>query len=168
MKQNKLTFESENLVVDWIGFNIQSFVFNSTVAKRITGKWKSESLNYASQTQFQVSFRQHEYYPKLNSFWSGCKINFSETKADYLYTLIKQGKLDCNIFKDVSLSRFDIHYFRKSNPVDSNQWVKNFLKSTYNRIRTKSKRKKVSFDPNKEPYILKIGSRSSANYHRVY
>lgn len=52
--------------------------------------------------------------------------------------------------------------------MDSNQRVKNFLESTYNSIRTKSKRKKVSFDPNKEPYILKIGSRSSSNYYRVY
>ena len=182
MKKIKFTFESKNLVVDWIGFNIQGFVdvrpiakylfqnfrFNSTIAKRINGKWKSESLNYASQNQFQVSFRQHEYDPEFNSFWSGCKIDFSGTNADYLYTLIKEGKLDCNIFKDVSLSRFDIHYFRKSNSVDSNQRVKDFLESSFNSIRAKSKRRKVSFDPTEEPYILKVGSRSSSNYYRVY
>ena len=182
MNQNKLTFESESLVVDWIGLNIQGFVdvrpiakylfqnfgFNSTVAKRINGKWKSESLNYASQTQFQVSFRQHEYNPELNSFWSGYKINFSGTNANYLYTLIKQGKLDWDIFKDVSLSRFDINYFRKSNSVDSNQRVKDFLESSFDSIRAKSKRRKVSFDRTREPYILKVGSRSSSNYYRVY
>ena len=54
MNRNKLTFESQNLVVDWIGFNIQGFVdvrpivkylfqnfrFNSTFAKGFTGKEK--------------------------------------------------------------------------------------------------------------------------------
>lgn len=55
MLQNKLTFESENLVVDYISFNIQGLVgrkqveiiakyffqilgFNSTFAKGSTGK----------------------------------------------------------------------------------------------------------------------------------
>ena len=76
MSKNKLTFKDENLTVDWIGFNIQELVdrkqveriakflfqnsgFNSTIVKIINGKWKSESLNYASQNQFQVSFQQH-------------------------------------------------------------------------------------------------------------
>ena len=63
MKQNKLTFQSQNLVVDWIGFNIQgsvdlkptakylfeAFGFNSTIAKRINGKWKSQDLKYDSK-----------------------------------------------------------------------------------------------------------------------
>jgi hypothetical protein len=186
VNQNKLTFESENLVVDYISFNIQgpindsinpksianylfqNFSFNSIISKKINYKWKSESLNYDSQNQFQVAFWQHEYDPEFNSFWSGCKIDFSGTNADYLYTLIKQGKLDCNIFNDVSLSRFDIHYFRKSNSVDSNQRVKDFMESSFNSIRAKSKRRKVSFDPTQAPYILKVGSRSSSNYYRVY
>ena len=182
MKKRKLTFESKNLVVDWIGFKIQGFVdvrpiakylfqkygFNSTITKRIDGKCHSESLNYDSKNQFQVAFRQHEYHPKFNSFWEGCMINFSGTNAAQIYKIIQAGNLDWNIFKNVSLSRFDIHYFRKSNSVDSNQRVKNFLESTFNSIRTKSKRRKVSFDPNKEPYILKVGSRTSSNYYRVY
>ena len=33
MTQNKLTFESENLVVDWIGFNIQGFVDRKQVER---------------------------------------------------------------------------------------------------------------------------------------
>jgi hypothetical protein len=71
MKKRKLTFESKNLVVDWIGFKIQGFVdvrpiakylfqkygFNSTITKRIDGKCQSESLNYDSKNQFQVAFR---------------------------------------------------------------------------------------------------------------
>ena len=95
-------------------------------------------------------------------------MNFSGTNADYLYTLIRQRKLDWSFFKDVSLFRFDIHYSYKPNSVTSNQLVKNFLESTYNRIGTKLEQKKSSFDLNKGPYILKIGSLFSSNYYRVY
>lgn len=72
---NKLSFESENLVVDWISFNLQgsvaitpianylfqAFGFNSTITRIIKGKWKSKDLNYNSMNKFQISFRQHEY-----------------------------------------------------------------------------------------------------------
>ena len=71
MLQNKLSFESENLVVDYISFNIQglidpklianylfqNFGFNYTIEKRINGKWKSQSSNSARQNRFKVSFR---------------------------------------------------------------------------------------------------------------
>ena len=42
------------------------------------------------------------------------------------------------------------------------------MESACNRIREKSKRRKVNFDPTREPYILKVGSRSSSNFYRVY
>ena len=42
------------------------------------------------------------------------------------------------------------------------------MQASCDRIRAKSKRKKVQFDPNRKPYIIKIGSRLSSNYYRVY
>ena len=72
MKQNKLSFESEKLVVDYISFNIQGLIdrkqveriakylfqifgFNSTFAKGSTGK--EEDLFFDFRNQHQVSFR---------------------------------------------------------------------------------------------------------------
>ena len=72
MKQNRLSFKSENLVVDWIGFNIQAvgnikqveiianylfqnFGFNSTFADGLDGKEKT--LFNDSKNEYQVSFR---------------------------------------------------------------------------------------------------------------
>jgi len=69
MNQNKSTFESENLVVDWIGFNIQglldrkqvkqiakylfqNFGFNSTLALGSDGK--EEILFKDSKNKYQV------------------------------------------------------------------------------------------------------------------
>ncbi|MEJ2242831.1 MAG: hypothetical protein P8Y18_11945 [Candidatus Bathyarchaeota archaeon] len=131
MSQNKLSFESENLVVDWIGFNIQglidpkpianylfqNFGFNYTIEKRINGKWKSESSNSARQNQFKVSFRQQEYNPEAISFWVGTKIDFSGKNATQIYKAIRaqNQKFDWNIFKPyrLSFSRFDLCYFRE-------------------------------------------------------
>ena len=72
MRQNKLTFESENLVVDYISFNIQGLVgrkqvkqiakylfqnfgFNSTLALGSDGK--EEILFNDSKNKYQVYFR---------------------------------------------------------------------------------------------------------------
>lgn len=182
MQETRLTFESKSLVVDWIGFNIQGFVdpepianylfrnfgFKSIIKTQVSNRFKSEWLNRQKENQFQVCFEQYEYNPEFKNFWLGSKINFSGTNADYFYNLVKKGQVDWTIFKEVSLSRFDIHYFRQSTSVDSNQQVKDFMESACNRIREKSKRRKVSFDPTREPYILKVGSRSSSNFYRVY
>ena len=76
MNQNKSTFESENLVVDWIGFNIQGLVdgkqvkeiakslfqnfgFNSTLAAGSDGK--EEILFNDSKNKYQVFFRIYKY-----------------------------------------------------------------------------------------------------------
>lgn len=76
MNQNKLNFESEKLVVDYISFNIQGLVdrkqvkriaksffqilvFNSIFAKGSNGN--EENLFFDSQNQHQVSFRYYLY-----------------------------------------------------------------------------------------------------------
>jgi len=65
MNQNKLTFESEKLVVDWIGFNIQGsgnvklianylfqkFHFNSTIVSGGTEK----ALKYDHRNTYSVT-----------------------------------------------------------------------------------------------------------------
>jgi hypothetical protein len=117
-----------------IGFNIQGFVdpepianylfqnfgFKSIIKTQVSNRFKSEWLNRQKENQFQVCFEQYEYNPEFKNFWLGSKINFSGTNADYFYNLVKKGQVDWTI-KEVSLSRFDIHYFRQSTSVDSNQ-----------------------------------------------
>ena len=80
MSKNKLTFESENLVVDYISFNIpgsdntesiakylfEKFHFNSTFAKGQNGT--TDDWFYLTRNQHQVSFRQLEYDPSFKSF----------------------------------------------------------------------------------------------------
>jgi len=128
MQENKLTFQSENLVIDYISFNIpgsdntesiaeylfEKFNFNSTLAKGQNGTAKS--WFYLPRNQHQVSFRQLEYDPSSKSFWEGTIIHFSGTNAAQFYKIIQAQKFDWNILKlkNASLGRIDLHYFRES------------------------------------------------------
>lgn len=106
MLQNQLSFESENLVVDYISFNItgyentesiakylfKQFNFNSTFAKGQNGT--TESWFYLPRNQHQVSFRQLEYDLSSKSFWEGTIMNFSGTNATQFYKIIQTEKFD--------------------------------------------------------------------------
>lgn len=91
MNQNDLTFDTEILVVDWLGFNIQglvnrkqveriaksffqNFKFNSTFALGSGGK--QETLFYNSKNKYRVFFR---------AYWDGIKIDFSGRNGHQFY-----------------------------------------------------------------------------------
>jgi hypothetical protein len=133
MNQNKLSFESKNLVVDYISLNITGFMdpgsmdkiasylselfeFNSTLRKGNVDKSKEEIIFYDPKNSHKVCFKQLEYNPSSKSFWAGTKINFSGKNAAYFYNLIKIQRFDWNIFElnnqTLSLSRFDLCYYR--------------------------------------------------------
>ena len=182
MNQNKLSFESEKLVVDYISFNIpgsnntesiakylfEKFNFNSTFAKGQNGT--TDDWFYLPVNQHQVSFRQLEYDPSFKSFWKGTTIHFSGPNAAQFYKIIKAQKFDWNILKlkNASLGRIDLHYFRKSKINDQSDQLENFMDKCCQRIRAKSKRRKAKWELESNGLVLRIGNRSSSNYYRVY
>jgi hypothetical protein len=182
MQQNKLTFASQNLVVDYISFNIpgpdnrksiakylfEKFNFNSTFVKGQNETAKS--WFYLPRNQHQVSFRQLEHDPSSKSFWEGTTIHFSGTNAAQFYGIIQAQKFDWDILKlkNVSLGRLDLHYFRQSKAGDSNQEVENFMEKSCQMIRAKSKRIQASWMRTKKGCLMRIGNRSSSNFYRVY
>lgn len=187
MKQNKLTFDSKNLVVDYLSFNIQgsindsinpksiadylfqNFNFNSTIFKKINYKWKSESLNYDSQNQFQVAFWQHEYNPEVKSFWEGTKVHFSGTNAAQIYKIIQTQKFDWKIFQPykISLSRFDLYYFKEIK-IESQVDLELFMKKCCQKTFARSKKYIAEYTRNLRGLILRIGDRKSPNFFRIY
>lgn len=189
MSENKLSFESENLVVDWIGFNIQGLVdrnqveqiakylfqnlgFNSTIVKIINGKWKSESLNYTSQNRFQVSFRHQEYDPEVKSFWVGTKIDFSGKNAAQFYQIIQTQKFDWSIFElnnqTLSLSRFDLFYYRTYGSTDTIELFDKFLVDSRSKIQNSTNTRHITLKNSPEGKILKVNRRNNAFHYRVY
>lgn len=184
--QNKLSFKAENLVVDWIGFNIegstdiepianylfQSLGFNSILKRRNNAEWKSEVLNYDKLNQFQVSFQQYCYNPEFKSYWVGTKVYFSGNNAAHFYKSIRVQPLHLDIFdfQRTSLARFDINYFTNFQKKNETELIniKTFMEKSCQKIHAKSKRLKADFGVNRKGLLLTIGSRRSNNYYRVY
>lgn len=184
MKGNKLSFEFKGLTVDWISLSIKGSLnvkpiadylfqilgFNSTIGKRIEGKWKSEPLNYHKQNRFQVYFAQHEYDPEFRSFWVGTKIEFSGKNAFQIYKVIQEEQFNWSIFKsyELSLSRFDLCYFLAKNSLDLKGDLELFMNKCYQKVCARSKKSIVVYSQRDQGSILNIGSRKSPNYYRIY
>jgi len=94
--------------------------------KKINGKWKSESLNYDRQNQFQASFRQYNYTPEFKSYWVGTKVYFSGNNAAHFYKSIKIQPLNLDIFdfQRTSLARFDINYLTELKTTNQTESIK--------------------------------------------
>ena len=181
MNQNKLTFESENLVVDWIGFNIQgllnrkqveriakylleNFRFNSTFALGSDGK--QETLFFNLKNKYQVYFRAYKY---SDIYWDGIKIDFSGPNGQQFYKLIVANQVDWEILnheKNLKLSRLDLCYTRKKKYSNTN--VESFLKQCHQKVGENKAIKNFSLQKSYTGWILKIGKRGSSNYYRVY
>jgi len=181
MNQNKLSFESESLVVDWIVFNIQgllnkkqveiiakylfeNFRFNSTLALGPDGKQKTLFFNL--KNKYQIYFRAYRY---SDIYWDGIKVDFSGRNGHQSYKLIAANQVNwetLNHEKNIRLSRLDLCYTRKK--IDDNKNFESFLKQCYQKVAENKAIKNFSLQKNYTGWILKIGRRGSSNYYRVY
>jgi len=174
MTQNKLTFESENLVVDWISFKFQyldnstktmianylfKLGFNSFQESGKLAKPRKESILVSSQNKFEVLFVAD------NPYWDGTILNFSGLNAKTFYSFAQKGSIDWTVFSSGELNRFDLYYSRQKTIQDKTS-VREFLRNCHNKLTLTNKN--VSFDKNSKGLILKIGSRRSNHYFRVY
>ena len=173
MNQNKLSFESENLVVDYISFKFQeshcdqnkiakylfNLGFNSYQQSGKLSKPVQERMLVKSKNQFAILFVND------HSYWKGTLLQFSGLNASQFYFLAKQNIIDWKIFDTVTLSRFDIYYSRENNKQDKISSA-DFLENCYKKI--KQTNKNVTLEKNRLGLILKIGNRRSNNYSRIY
>lgn len=152
MNQDKLTFDTENLGVDWVGFKIEGSIdlepignylfellgFNSTITKKINVKWKFEYLNYDKLNKFQVSFRQYDYNPEFKSYWVGTKVYFSSNNAAHFYKFIKIQPLNLDIFdfQRTSLGRLDTNYLKELKTTNQTESPKTFIFMTKSHHKT--------------------------------
>ena len=181
MSKNKLTFESENLVVDWIGFNIQGLVnqkgvetianylfrnfgFNSTFAIGLDGKEKVLVNN--PNNKYHAYLRAYRY---SDIYWDGIKIDFSGQNGHHFYKLIVMNQVNWEIFsynRSLTLSRLDLCYSRTKANFDIN--IKTFLQKCFYKVSENKAIKNFSLQQNYSSWILKIGKRGSPNHYRVY
>ena len=174
MNRNKLTFKDENITVDWIGFkfqNLDNFAqtklaeylfkigFNSYQESGKLAKPIKESILVSSKNKFQVLFVHEAPY------WKGTSVYFSGASATFFYSLVKQTSINWEFFSSAILGRFDLNYARK-NKTDDKISVRQFLQNCQTKLMQTNKN--ISLEKNSKGLILKIGTRRSNNYSRIY
>jgi hypothetical protein len=108
MTQNKSSFKSENLVVDWISFNIQGLTDSQTIAAGLSKHFtphviidgESNISYHGLKKKYKVSIRQHT---GSKGYWVGTQIIFSGKDAAHCYNLIKTQKFDWKILRWISI-----------------------------------------------------------------
>jgi len=112
MNQKKLTFESENLVVDWISFNAKGLTDLEPIAKYLLEfGFNSFQLNKQEGLSRMVILfkhpknRFHVIFSRPIEYWNGIVISFSS----YFYQLIQQKSINFSFFPPIQLGRLYLH-----------------------------------------------------------
>jgi hypothetical protein len=174
MNQNKFTFQSENLVVDYISFKFQyldnstqteianyllKLGFNSYHESGKLAKPRKESILVSSQNKCEVLFVAD------NPYWDGTILHFSGLNAKTFYSCAQKGFIDWTVFSSATLGRFDLYYLRNNKKEDKLS-ASEFFENCKRQLEETNKN--VSSEKNQKGLILKIGSRRSNNYSRIY
>ena len=145
--QNKFTFESEGLTVDYVTFNFEQLNesrkaylvnyfyklgFNSYNTDRKYRNAFDESIKYNSKNLYQIRFIKN-----ITPHWKGTAVAFPDDSAAYFYKLAKSNQIQWDIFDLGILSRFDLNYLLplQSDEVHS---VTQFLRTSQEEIRKKT------------------------------
>lgn len=177
MNQSKFSFESENIQVDWIGFNIKGFIDVKTIANYLFQNFqfnstfitksdrKQEILFFNSRNKNHVYFTAYKY---SDIYWDGIKIDFSGKNAAQIYKNIQKQEFDWNILKSANLSRFDLCYFRKAKNTDQKDQLEKFFNNSISKLAKIYKKNNFKLDLSTKGYILRIGNRKGSNFYRIY
>lgn len=173
--ENKLSFESEDLVVDYITFNFDSFNesiktdisnyffelgFNSYTVDRKYRNPYDEVIKYDPRNTYNIKFVKN-----INAHWKGTLVSFPETSGAYFYHLAKNKQILWDLFELGILGRFDLNYLRPMEP-DEIKSIPDFLRKSQETIRQKKINSKLEFNSGTE--VLKIASRRSSRCGRIY
>jgi hypothetical protein len=174
MNQNKFSFESENLVVDYISFKFQ-YLDNFTQTEIANYLLKLGFNSYQESGKLAKPIQEPILVNKTCSykavfvhrapFWEGTVLHFSGPNASVFYSLVQKKLIDWKIFSSGILSRFDLYYSR-NNKTDDKSSTRDFLQDCQKQLEQTNKN--VQLEKNSKGCILKIGNRSSNNYFRIY
>lgn len=169
-KKNQ-NFRSEDLKVDWLSFKFQTL--EDSQAQKIADylvkigfNCYQESVKFPSPIKKSVCSRLENKFEALfvkeAPYWQGTLVQFSGRNALMFYNLVEKNKIDWTIFSSGIMNRLDIYYCRTHKKTDKLEPAK-FLENCQKKIN-----KKTQLEKNFKGFILKIGSRRSNNYLRIY
>jgi hypothetical protein len=172
-----LNFESQNLVVDWISFNIQGLPDPGTIASSFSKHFTSHvlidgepNMSYHGLTKkYKVSIRQ---YTGSKGYWVGTQIIFSAKDAAHCYNLIKTQKFDWETLKmdqnALSLGRIDLYFSRTNGPNDTIKSFDAFLVDSRTQIQDHTTTRHIRLQDFPDGKVLKVNRRNNSLHYRVY
>jgi hypothetical protein len=177
MKENKLTFESENLVVDYISFNLQGLTDPRIIAARLSKHFTPHVIIddvptigfHGLKKKYKVSVRQ---YRESKSYWVGTQIIFSGKDAAYFYKLIKTEEFDWSLLKfdghSLSLGRIDLYFSRASDLNRTSKLFDEFLLDSRSQIQNNTNTRHIRLQDFPLGKMLKVNRRNNSVHYRVY
>ena len=173
MNQNKLTFQSENLQVDYISFKLKD-VESLHQLKQIGIKCSSLlDCNYKilySDNPITEDMDYSRIYLKTyrTPSWSGSVLSFPGSIANQFYNRIKKDGIPWKIFgippENIDLSRLDILYVQPFREIITQQQIEKY----FHKCRAKSINRVSELTKNKRGICLKLGARRSSFFYRIY
>ncbi len=175
MNRNKLTFESENLVVDYFEFKFD--VLSEQTKQKIVQSFFKLGFNSfdvdkkyrdSIQTRIQTNYKnQHQiqFVVNVSSYWNGVCVAFPGNSAAFFYQLSKEKKIDWNLFDSALINRFDLNYLRSIQPSQERQ-VADFFKQSEETIHSKGINAHINSTT--KDLSLKIASKRSNRSAKIY
>lgn len=175
MNQNKFSFNSENIVVDYFEwkfdalseFRKQKIVefffklgFNSFDVDKKYCEPKYTQIQTNPKNQYIIQFVRN-----VTRHWDGVCVTFPKQSAAFFYQLSKEKKIDWNLFDSVPISRLDLNYLRPIDPSET-QNVIAFFKESVSSSNSKGINARMYSEQNEKS--LKIASRRSNRSARLY
>jgi len=174
-KFNKYSFKSENLVVDYFEFKFdilsqytkQQIVefffklgFNSFDVDKKYREPRSTDIQTNSKNQYQIQF-----VVNVSNYWNGVCVVFPSKSAAFFYQLLKQKKIDWNLFPAAKINRLDLNYLRPIHTSQERQ-ITDFFKQSEETIRAKAINTRIN--STKKELSLKIASKRSNRSAKIY
>lgn len=174
MKENKLSFASENLVVDFLRFNLQ-FTHKDKiqeVAEYLSNEYFCNSVFIHQKKTYSLIQKDTfccnaKFLTSHTKHWIGTRLEFEGGHASKFYQMIKKKPLHWKRmhFDNTNLGRIDLYYDRKFKESDRVEDFQAFLTDAADIISSHSPSLVVDL----KPESLRIGHRkTSPNFLRIY
>src|SRR6056300_465906 len=173
----KISFNSENLKVDWVSFNLKGLVNTKIIADRLSNYFtphvmidgKPEIRFHYLQKKYKVYIHQ---YTGSKGYWIGTRIIFSGKNANYFYTLLKIRNFDWSLLKfeehNLSLGRIDLCFSLMNSLSQTNKSFDEFLVDCRSHIQDHTNTKYIKLQDFPNGKMLKINRRNNSRHYRVY
>ena len=164
MNQNNFSFESENLLVDWISFNLEGLMDPRIIPRRLLKYFTPHVLIddvpsigfHGFKKKYKVSIRQ---YTGSKGYWVGTQIIFSGKNAAYFYKIIQTQRFNWDLLKfdqqTLSLGRIDLCFSLPNELSHTSKSFDNFLVDSRSHIQDHTNTKYIKLQDFPKGKMLK-------------